>query len=87
MKSAAKCKKGSQYLGDAIFVHVCANLRDHLMYYSDYQALSDAEYAYRRFYDEEGTADFLISENDIDMSTIAQLYYVDDEGKLKYEKS
>ena len=82
MKSATKCKKGSQYVRDAIFVHVCANLQEHLMHYMDYKKLDDAEYAYRRFYDEEGTADFLISENDIDMSTIAQLYYVDDKESI-----
>ncbi|NQY42180.1 MAG: hypothetical protein HRT87_02400 [Legionellales bacterium] len=79
MKSAAKCKKGSQYVRDAIFGHAYVNLSEHLIHYMDYKKLEDAEYAYRRFSDEEGTADFLISKDDIDMSTIAQLYYVDDE--------
>ena len=86
MKSAAKCKKGSWYVENAIFNSLFGDLDMEFSCKKDYMKLSDEEYAYRRFYDPEGTADILISKDDIDMSTIAQLYHVDDEGELKYEE-
>ena len=85
MKSSAKCKKGSQYIENAI-LGIDVELWHSFQKNKDYMELDNAEYAYRRFYDEEGTADFLIAQDDIDMNTIAQLYYVDDEDNTSIEK-